>query len=78
MLVGYAHSVSEELLNKVNATAEEGNVAAQRTTVSSKMRQVISNLSHLREDERKEIEPVLQKFAHVFFEDGVSEFESTT
>jgi hypothetical protein len=56
MLIGYAHSISEELLHKVDATAEDGNVAAQRRKVSHKMRQAISaKLSHLSEDVRKEI-----------------------
>jgi hypothetical protein len=42
------------------------------------MRQDINaKLNHLTEDERKAMKPSLQKFAHVFFEEGVGEFCST-
>jgi hypothetical protein len=46
--------------------------------VSKERRLAISaKLNNLTEDDRKVIGPVLQKFAHVCFEEGVCEFSST-
>jgi hypothetical protein len=41
MLTGYAHSVSEDLIDTVNATADYGNNAAQKRKASHEMRHAI-------------------------------------
>ena len=82
MVIGIAEPVSETMLNLVNS--REQTVAKLPTvprrkngkeTLYGKLLQ--GKLDHQSQEERRHIEPVLVKYAHVFHDEETSDFKAT-
>ena len=81
-VLGVAEEVSEELVDKINAP-EQTNLDSPARPRRKRKNEVLYNkllggkLDHLPPEERRIIEPVLQKYAHVFHDEDTNDFKST-
>ena len=77
-----AEEVSEELVDKINKP-EQTSLDSSATARRKRKNEALYNkllggkLDHLPPEERQKIEPVLQKYAHVFHDEETSDFRST-
>jgi hypothetical protein len=81
-VLGVAEEVSEELVDRINKPEETSLESPTRNRRKRKNEALYNKLlggklDHLRPEERQKIEPVLQKFAHVFHDEETNEFKST-
>jgi len=74
--------VSEDLVNKINVEKEPD--ADSPTKPPRKRKNVLlynqllqGKLDHLKPEERRHIEPVLMKYAHVFHDENTNDFKGT-
>jgi len=75
-VIGLAEEVSETLIDQINM---ESPTRPQREARNEAMYKKLlgGKLDHLTKNERRLIEPVLQKYAHVFHDEETNDFRST-
>ena len=81
-VLGIAEEVSEDLVNRVNAESVTDTNSPARPPRKRKNEHLYSHLlqgklDHLKPEERRHLEPVLMKYAHVFHEESTNYFKGS-
>jgi hypothetical protein len=74
-VVGVAETVSESLVNKLNADMQNDTLKKNNNALFQKL--LGNKLDHLTSPERELIGPVLRRYAHLFHDEESNEFEAT-
>ena len=81
-VLGVAEEASEPLIDKINSRRESSaNMStkppSERSNIALYDKLLRDKLNHLTQDERRHIEPVLLKYAHVFHDEESNDFKGT-
>jgi hypothetical protein len=82
-LLGIAEEVSESIVDKINVVTEANSSEPCRPPRKGKSKILYNKLlhgklDHLSPDDRRHIEPVLVKYAHVFHDEETNDFKGTS
>jgi hypothetical protein len=75
-VLGIAQQVSEELIDKINAEGESNadKPLTRKKNVALYKKLLPGKLDHLADEDRRHIEPILKKYAHVFHDEEENDF----
>jgi hypothetical protein len=81
-VLGVAEEVSESLIDRINTRTEYDPSSPTKPPRTKKNEALYNKLlrgkfDHLNSDERRHIEPVLLKYAHVFHDENTNDFKAT-
>ena len=81
-ILGLAEEVSEALIDKINAGSESSSESPTKPPRQKKndalyQKLLSGKLDHLTVEDKQQIEPVLQKYAHVFHDEDTNDFTGT-
>jgi len=78
-VLGVAQQVSEELIDKINAESESDSdrPLTRKKNEALYKKLLPGKLDHLTNEERRHTEHILEKYAHIFHDDGENDFKCT-
>jgi len=77
-VLGMAEAISESLVDRINRDSDVPTKPYRKKKNEVLYRKLLQNkLDHLSQEEKQILEPVLQKYAHVFHDEGTNDFKGT-